>query len=376
MRAGLRSIVILLAVAAAGPVLVSRPASAQPGGAQPQPIYEYVVVGSGGAGEGNVGHLSTYRVDRVTGELTLVDRKEVGGLASYVAKHPRLPVLYVTAERGGVMHWVTVEPSTGILTPAGSQAGSGNPVYAAVDAAGRTLLAVNHSRGTTDAFPLDPATGAISGEPASYATGGNSHSAVFHPANGHVYVASVRDSVIAQYTFRDGSMIPLEPPTVAQSGGPRHFTFHPSGEFAYVVGGPGDIIGMFRVAADGRLTSLGEVSRLPAELSSASASHMGSDVHVSPAGRHAYAANRGTSNTLAIYSIGSDGRLTLRGHESTRGDTPRTFDIDPAGELIAVGNQDSQTVAIFRVESDTGMLQYLHTEEVGVSPWFVGFFRF
>jgi 6-phosphogluconolactonase (cycloisomerase 2 family) len=103
---------------------------------------------------------------------------------------------------------------------------------------------------------------------------------------------------------------------------------------------------------------------------------MGSDIHVSPDGRHVYAANRGTNNTLAIYSVGSDGRLTLRAHESTRGNTPRTFDIDTSGELIVVGNQDSQTVAVFRVDRDTGGLTHLHTEEVNVSPWFVGFFRF
>lgn len=383
MRAALRCLLSLLIVVTAELGFMPGPASGQPGGAQPQPTYEYIVVGSGGAGEGNVGagegnvgHLSTYRFDRATGDLTAVDRKEVGGLASYVAKNPRHPMLYVTAERGGAMHWVQIEPATGMVTPAGSQAGSGNPVYASVDATGRTLLAVNHSRGTTDAFPLDPTSGAIAGEPVSYSTGANSHSAVFHPANGHVYVASVRDSMIAQYAFRDGSMLPLDPPTLAQPGGPRHFTFHPSGEFAYVVGGPADIVGMFRVAADGALTSIGQVPRLPADLSTEAATHMGSDIHVAPSGRHAYAANRGTSNTLAIYSIGSDGRLTARGHESTRGNTPRTFDIDPTGELIVVGNQDSQTVATFRVDSDTGALQHLHTEDVGVSPWFVGFFRF
>src|SRR5690606_29312302 len=143
-------------------------------------------------------------------------------------KNPRHPVLYVTAERGGAMHWVQADPATGMLTIGGSQASNGNPVYASVDATGRTMLAVNYGRGTTDAFPLDPATGAIAGPPLNYATGANSHSAVFHPANGHVYVASIRDSMVAQYAFRDGALTPLVPPTLAQPGGPRHFTFHPS----------------------------------------------------------------------------------------------------------------------------------------------------
>lgn len=366
-----------LAGVVAGLAVTSGAAAAQPGGgAQPQPVYEYLVVGSGGGGEGNVGHVTTFRVDRATGDLTRIDQKQVGGLASYIAKNPRHPVLYVTAERGGAMHWIQIEPATGAITIGGSQAGNGNPVYTSVDANGLTMFGVNHARGTTDAYPLDPATGAIAGAPTNYRTGANSHSAVFHPENGHVYVASVADSMISQYSFSGGTLTPLNPASLPQPGGPRHFTFHPSGEFAYVVAGPTDLVGMFQVGADGRLTSLGSVPRLPAGLGSEAATHMGSDIHVHPSGRFAYASNRGTNNTLAIYSVGGDGRLTPRGHESTRGNTPRTFAIDSAGELLAVGNQDSQTVALFRVSGDTGALTHLHTEEVEVSPWFVGFFRF
>jgi 6-phosphogluconolactonase len=274
------------------------------------------------------------------------------------------------------MHWVQIDAATGMITIGGSETSNGNPVYTSVDATGRMMLGVNHGRGTTDAFPLDPATGAIAGPPVNYRTGANSHSAVFHPANGHVYIASVADSMISQYSFAGGTLTPLNPPSLARPGGPRHFTFHPSGEFAYVSGGPTDMVGMFRVGADGRLTSLGTVTRLPSGLGAEAATHMGSDIHVHPSGRFAYAANRGTNNTLAIYSVGADGRLSLRAHESTRGNTPRTFDIDTAGELLAAGNQDSQTVAVFRVSADTGGLTHLHTEEVTVSPWFVGFFRF
>ena len=360
---------MLLATAAALLLLPAEHHAQRPGGA----TGEYVFVGSGG-GE-DVGRITTYALDRATGDLTQIDRQEVGALASYLAVNPRRPVVYATNERGGNVHWLGVDPATGKLTPEGSRPGDGNPVYLSVDPSGSVLLAVNYGRGTTDAFPLDPRSGAITGAPVTHATGANSHSAVFHPSKGYVYVASVRDSLVSQYSFRGGALRPLTPPSITQVVGPRHLTLHPGGDFAYAVSGPTDNVAMFRVGADGTLSSLGTVRRLPGEFAAEAARHMGSDIHVAPSGRFVYAANRGASNTLAIYSMGADGRLALKGHESTRGSTPRNFAIDSTGELLLVGNQDSRTVAVFRVDRATGALSHLHTEEVGVAPWFVGVFR-
>jgi 6-phosphogluconolactonase len=339
-----------------------------------QETREFLFVGSGGGGQ--PGQMTTYSLDRASGALRQIDRQDVGVRASYMAKHPTLPVVYATSEGGRTMHWARIDPATGRITAGGEQSANGNPVYVSVDATGTHLLAVNYGQGTTDVYPIDPATGAIGSPPVNVATGANTHSAVFHPNNQYVYAAVVAENHIGQYAFRNGALTPLSPATLAQEGGPRHFTIHPNGEYAYVVSGPTDNVGAFRIGADGRLTLLGNVRRLPAELSGEAGTHMGSDIHVTPDGRFAYAANRGTNNTLAVYTIDSDGRLTLVGHESTQGNTPRTFAIDPDGELIAVGNQDSQTVAIFRIDQATGRLTHLHTEPVGVSPWFVGIFRF
>jgi 6-phosphogluconolactonase len=344
-----------------------------PGAVSAQAAREYVLVGSGGGGQ--EGQVATYRLDRASGTLTLIDREEVGVRASYIAAHPQLPVLYVTSEGGREVHWVRIDPTTGQLTPEGQQSGSGNPVYVSVDATGSSLLAVNYGSGTTDVFPLDSRSGAIRGPGTSYETGANSHSAVFHPNNRFVYVASVADNQIAQYAYESGELRPLSPATLAQPGGPRHMTLHPSGRFAYAVAGPTNGVSAFRIEEDGRLSSLGTVRRLPNEFAAEPGSHMGSDIHVAPSGRFAYAANRGDSNTLAIYSIGADGVLSLVGHEGTGGSTPRTFVLHPAGDLMVVGNQDSQTVAVFRIDENTGRLAHLHTEAVGVAPWFVGIWQ-
>src|SRR5688572_4340686 len=61
-------------------------------------MREYVIVGSGGTADMNVGQVTTYRLNRATGDLTQVDRKQVGGQASYIAANPRRPVIYATNE--------------------------------------------------------------------------------------------------------------------------------------------------------------------------------------------------------------------------------------------------------------------------------------
>jgi 6-phosphogluconolactonase len=81
------------------------------------------------------------------------------------------------------------------------------------------------------------------------------------------------------------------------------------------------------------------------------------DIHVSPDGKFLYASNRSTSNTIAIFKINSnDGKLTLAGHQSTLGKTPRNFNFDPSGDFLLAANQDSDQVVIFKRDKETGLL--------------------
>jgi 6-phosphogluconolactonase len=337
---------------------------------------EYVVVASGTWGAAEQGHVTTYALDRTTGALSQLDRKPVGGLASYLARHPTKPTFYVADEDLGGVHQVELDPATGQLT-VGTHVGqeSGSPVYLSVDAAGSVLVGASYGAGTTAVFPLSE-SGAVQTPPTTYSTGAKSHASPFRPGTGHVYVPSLENNQISQFRLEGTSLVSLTPATVAQSGGPRHITFHPNGSYAYVVSELSDDVAAYTVGSEGTLAHLETVRRLPAAQASGAATHTGADVHVTPSGKHAYVSNRGESNTLAIYAIGEDGKLTLTGHEPTRGNTPRNFTIDPDGELLLVGNQTSQNVAVFRVNAQSGALTHLETAEVGVSPFFVGVWRY
>ncbi len=136
--------------------------------------------------------------------------------------------------------------------------------------------------------------------------------------------------------------------------GPRHFAFHPTYDFAYVINELNSTMTAFRYnKSKGALTELQTLSTLPKGYKQTSYC---ADVHVHPSGKFLYGSNRG-HNSIVIYSIDDKtGKLTLIGHESTRGNWPRNFGIDPTGQFLLVGNQNSNSIATFKIDEQTGKL--------------------
>jgi 6-phosphogluconolactonase len=161
--------------------------------------------------------------------------------------------------------------------------------------------------------------------------------------------------MIFRFDNRNGKLQPGEPPWVrAKPGaGPRHLTFHSTGRYVFVMNELDSTVTAFgRNQANGSLTPLRTLTTLPADFSGA---NTGADIHVSPDGRFVYCSNRG-HNSIAIFAIGRAGDITAVGHESTRGQTPRNFAIDPSGAFLLAANQKSDNVVVFRRDQRTGRL--------------------
>jgi 6-phosphogluconolactonase len=61
---------------------------------------------------------------------------------------------------------------------------------------------------------------------------------------------------------------------------------------------------------------------------------------------------------VAIFEVdATSGRLEVVGWESTRGEWPRGMNIDPSGTFLYVGNQNSDSIAVFRINRANGRLQ-------------------
>jgi 6-phosphogluconolactonase len=82
------------------------------------------------------------------------------------------------------------------------------------------------------------------------------------------------------------------------------------------------------------------------------------------AGRFLYVSNRG-HDSIAIFAIDAEqGLLATKGHVPVKGKTPRFFALDPAGTHLIVANQDSQNLVVFKIDPDTGGLAPTSSLEV------------
>ena len=61
---------------------------------------------------------------------------------------------------------------------------------------------------------------------------------------------------------------------------------------------------------------------------------------------------------MAIFSIGTDGMLSWVDEVWTRGDYPRALEIDPTGNFIYVCNQRSDAITAYRINRETGHLNF------------------
>jgi len=350
--------------------------SAMDGGTDASPPASskaYVYIGSGYWGGAEPGRIAVYELED-DGTLSFVDRIDAGGasgIASFMVADRSRRLLYVADEGNGALQRYTVDPATGRLTLDDEVDVSGSPVYVSLDSSGDTLLSASYDEGLVRLFAVG-GDGFV--EPASDSenTGAETHSIVVSADDAFAYVCNKSTGTLSQFAFDPAThaLTALDPATIA-SPGPRHPAFSADGRFLYVVSEPEDSVRIYARAADGTLSLSDEIARLPV-----GEAGPGAHVLLSAAG-YLYVSNRGPSNSIAVYSVdATNGALTLVEHEPTMGETPRNFTFDPQGRFLLVGNQDSQNVVVFSVDSATGKLEYLNTVDVEGSPFFVGVYTF
>ena len=265
-------------------------------------------------------------------------------------------------EPGGSVTSFAVDPASARLTALTVQPSRGAaPCHLALDRTGRFLAVANYSGGNYSLFPvgqdgrLQPALTAVSGaSPDSPKALG--HMVGFDQQNSFLVTADKGLNAMLVYRFdaARGTLTPNTPPSASlpPGSGPRHFAFHPNGRWIFTINEQGATITTFAWdRTSGTLTASGSVPTRPADVKSGSTA----EIAVHPGGRFVYGSNRG-HDSIAVFSVGEAGALTLVEYEPTRGQTPRNFAIDPSGRWLIAANQRSNTLAAFSIDQDTGAL--------------------
>ncbi|GAB3951892.1 lactonase family protein [Spirosoma harenae] len=317
-----------------------------------------------------------FEFDRKAGTMQPVQSVSNVKSPSFLAIHPSGKYLYSVNEgaektgAGGVSSYA-VDKATGKLQYLNSQSSLGvGPCHISVDHTGKTAFVSNYGGGSLAVLPIK-ADGTL-GEPTDKVqdegTGPNTqrqekahvHSATLAPDNRFLYVADLGiDKLnIFDIDVNASKVKPASTPyaSVKPGSGPRHVAIHPNGKYAYLVEELTSTVASFaRNPKTGALTILQDnVQTLPNDFTEKNTS---ADIHIDPSGKFLYQSNRGYDG-LAIFSIGSDGKLTPVGVQPTEGKTPRNFLIDPKGEFIFVAHQDTDNITIFKRDQKTGKLTF------------------
>lgn len=309
-----------------------------------------------------------YSFDGETGALTY--KNKVGNIEnpSYLTVSPDKKFVYAISEAGenSAVSAFNYDVATGALTFINKQPSGGRgPCYVEIDQTGKFVFTANYGSGSLAAVPVleDGSLGddiqQIDHAVENPDQRSRMHSVVMDPENKHLIASNLGTDKIGVYQFdaskESNPLTPADPEFVSldPASGPRHFTFHPNGKYAYSVRELDAQVTAFTYD-DGELTPIQTITMLPDNFEGKTGA---ADIHVSPDGKFVYASNRLDLNEIVIYSVDqATGELTFVGRQSSMGEHPRNFAIDPTGNFLLVANQNTNDIYVFRRDKETGLL--------------------
>ena len=328
--------------------------------------------------------IAGFAMDPETGELSLRAELPVAGGPSVMALSPDRQMLYVGTRTAPAISTYRIDQLTGGLTLQGIAPTEHAPTFLAADRTGRYLLSAYYQGGFVAVHPVEP-NGLAGAQPIDrHETAIGAHAISTDPSNRFVFVphiARIQDNVlepprddpgpnvILQFRFdaQTGRLSPnsplrLEPP---ERLGPRHYCHHPSLDIVYFSNEQGCSVTAYGLdRGTGTLSAAQTITTLPQGFT---ARNTCSQIHLTPSGRFLYVGNRG-HNSIAGFAVDTaTGRLTPAGHAATEA-APSAFALDPEGRFLFAAGTASGRLASYRINGETGTLTPLANLRMGQRP--------
>lgn len=311
-----------------------------------------------------------YKFNAATGDAAPVSKAPASN-PSYLTVSKNNKFVYAVFEDGedkGSVVAFEFDKKNGNLKFLNKQSSGGDhPCYVDIDRSGKWVAVANYSGGNFSLLGVSP-DGYLRAPERTINHSGSGpdkqrqekphvHSTVFDPGNDFLLVQDLGIDKIMIYAFdnKTGELKPAKVPSTATlaGGGPRHIDFHPNGKYVYLMEEMSGNVTTYEYSK-GKLQYIHTVSAIKEGYKGPVGS---ADIHVSPDGKFLYASNRGDENDIAIFAIErGSGKISLKGHQSVLGKTPRNFSIDPTGQYLLSANQNSNDIVIFRRDKETGLL--------------------
>jgi 6-phosphogluconolactonase len=312
--------------------------------------------------------LFCFDLNREAGTFKLLSEAEAGPNPSYFCIAKKSGLIYAADEvmefkgvKGGGVTTLKYNPQSGniekvkeLLLP------DGGPCFISLSPAEDYLLMASYSSSSIAVVKLDDKgiTERVT-DTISFAVNegkvSHPHMISFDPEGKKVYLTDLGLDRIVIYDFDAGSghLKQLENGIVnfPKGTGPRHFVFNSSGTKMYVICELNSTLSVFDVDLKGGLKLIQTLTTLDEGFKGES---FCADVHLGISGQYLYGSNRG-ENTIVVFRIATDGKLSLHGRTSCGGNWPRNFVIDPSGKYLLVGNQKSGNISLFKIDPKSGI---------------------
>ena len=329
--------------------------------------YTKIFVGTyTGAGENDSQGIYAVDFDAQSGKLSnprLVGETTNPSFLTLNKDHSRLYSVTETRTAAGrsgaaVIAWNVA--ADGTLTEIGrSPAGGDGPCYVSLSPDNTLAGIANYGGGSvslyelnTDGSPSLTSTIKHSGSSVNPQRQGEPHAHAFQfsPDGKLAFATDLGTDELIVYDIQDAKLVRNEKLTfkVTPGHGPRHFAFSTNGKFVLVIE---ELTSMITVlsASDAGMKMVGDYSTLPADFTGNNST---AEILIHPNGQFVYGSNRG-HDSIAVFKLDSEtGKLTSLGHVKSGGETPRNFRISPDGRWLITANQNTNNLCVFRIGDD------------------------
>lgn len=230
----------------------------------------------------------------------------------------------------------------------------------------KNVLVANYSGGTISVFKKNPDGSLTDAKQVIQLFGksinpkrqekSHAHMIQFSPDKEYVLVTDLGVDKVYIYKYNPNSsnkmLVFREFIKVKEGSGPRHFTFSKNGNYLYLLQELNAGLTVFNFE-NGRLNKIQETKLVNPDFTGQNGA---AAIQISPDGNFLYATNRGSVDEIVCFEIAENGLLRYKFSKSTLGKTPRNFAIDPDGNFLLVGNQNSDYITIFRINKANGEL--------------------